>query len=149
MYYTPKTDKEIAEANLFPEGVYSFEILEQVTLGGKVIQTIDTQSKNGNEMIVLVVNIVNNYGLNKIVIDYLLASNELKLKNAILGCSLEYDNNQQVFAGDFIGKTGQARIGIEKDKTGQYPDKNKIVNFYHAIHLIFPEIHATPQLGCG
>ena len=130
MYYIPKTDQQIAEANLFPEGVYAFEILERITLGGSVVQTIDTVSKrSGNEMIILVVNIVNDYGLNKIIIDYLLASNELKLKNAILGCGLEYDNSQQIFASDFIGKTGQVRVGIEKDKTGQYPDKNKVINF--------------------
>jgi hypothetical protein len=46
-------------------------------------------------------------------------------------CTMECASQSRVCLGsldaiDFVGKTGLAKIGIQKDKTGQYPDKNSI-----------------------
>lgn len=130
MQFAPKTEKEIAEMNLWPVGLCSFEILPGVTLNNKVYSTSDCTSKNGNDMIMLVVNVFNDNGDTKILMDYLLEIAASKLRNAAVACNLldKYESGQ-LFASDFIGKKGDLRIGIEKDKTGQYADKNKILNY--------------------
>ncbi len=130
MQFTPKTEKQIAEMNLWPIGQYSFEVLPEVTLGGKVYSTSDTTSKAGNDMILLVVNVYNESGESKILIDYILESAAAKLRNLCIACGMldKYESGQ-VFASDFIGKKGELKLGIEKDKSGQYADKNKVANY--------------------
>ncbi len=132
MQITPKSEKEIAEMNLWPaNSICGFEILPSVTFGDKVTSTCDTQSKkSGHDMIQLVVQIYNDAGDTKILMDYLLESTAAKLRNAMIACGLldKYESGN-FFAQDFIGKKGDLRIGIEKDSTGQYADKNKIVGY--------------------
>lgn len=132
MIITPKTDQEIFESGLWPlNSVCSFEILSEIKLGNNIITTMDTVAKkSGNEMIQLVVRIYNSAGQDKIVIDYLLESSAIKLRNAAYACDLQDAyNSGQIFAKDFIGKRGDLKIGISKDITGQYPPKNNIVNY--------------------
>lgn len=131
MQITPKTEKEIAEMGLWPANtICSFEIIEHVTFGETTIHTSDATSKKGNDMIILVVNIFNDKGETKILIDYLLESTAAKLRNAMIACGLLDKYEKGYFlASDFIGKKGELRIGIEKDKSGQYPDKNKIIGY--------------------
>lgn len=130
MEFKPKTEKEIAEMGLWLPGVVSFEVIEYVTFGDRTIHTSEATSKNGNQMIILVVNCVSDNGESKILIDYIVESAAAKLRNVCVACGLldKYDIGV-VYASDFIGKRGDLRIGIEKDKTGQYPDKNKIINY--------------------
>lgn len=137
MQFTPKTDKEIAEANLWPLGTLcGFEVIEHVTFGDKVTSTCDTTSKNGNEMIVLVLNVFNDKGETKVLLDYLLESVPAKLKAAATVCGLldKYESGQ-LYAADFVGKKGDLKIGIDKgadknDGSGEkYPDRNKIAGY--------------------
>ena len=131
MQITPKNEIEIAEMGLWPaNSICSFEIIENVTFGTTVIQTSDATSKKGNDMIILVVQIYNDTGETKILVDYLLESTAAKLRNAMIACGLlaKYESGH-FLASDFIGKKGELRIGIEKDATGQYPDKNKIIGY--------------------
>ena len=120
MKYTPKTEKEIAEENLWPAGEYDFE----VTAGE------DTQSEAGNDMIKLTVQIFNNEGRSRLVDDYLLESIAYKLRHACDACGLiETYETGELSGADFIQKTGRLKLGIQKDKTGAYPDKN-VINDY-------------------
>lgn len=132
MQITPKSEKEIAEIGLWPtNSVCAFEIIPNVTFGDKVLSTCDTKSKkSGYDMIQLVVQIYNDAGDTKVLMDYLLESTAAKLRNAMIACGLldKYESGQ-FFAADFIGKKGDLRIGIEKDLTGQYADKNKIIGY--------------------
>lgn len=132
MQITPKTEKEIAEMNLWAaNSICSFEILPSVNFGDKITTTCDTQSKkSGHDMIQLVVQIYNDAGDSKVLMDYLLESTAAKLRNAMVACGLldKYEAGQ-FFATDFVGKKGDLRIGIEKDSTGQYADKNKIIGY--------------------
>ncbi len=130
MRFIPKTEKEISEANLWQPGIYDFEVLEYTSLGNTRVATIDTTSKNGNEMIVLVCRVYHPNGQFRIIVDYLLESMMFKLRHAAEACGLldRYEQGE-LSASDFIGRFGQAQLGIQKDKGGQYPDKNNIVDY--------------------
>jgi len=119
MKFTPKTEKELTEENLFPKGVYPFEI----------IKSEDKTSSKGNEMIVLNLRVF--HGERSMFCnDYLLEAFGFKLRHAAvtLGLSATYDDGV-ISAADFTGKSGWAKVGIEEDKSGKYPDKNSILDY--------------------
>jgi hypothetical protein len=120
MRFTPKSEKEIAEANLLSEGEYPFE----VSTGA------DKISKSGNEMIELWVRVYKPDGSFNQVVDYLLESMAYKLRHAAEACGLldKYEAGT-ILGTDFVGKTGMLKLGITKDKNGQYPDKNGIKGY--------------------
>lgn len=120
MKFTPKSDKELAEERIMPEGEYGFEIS-----GGE-----DKTSKAGNEMIQLTVRVFKDDGKFNLVTDYLMESMMYKISHAAKACGLEDKYNLGQLTGeDFIGKTGMLKLGIQKDKEGQYPDKNVIKDY--------------------
>jgi len=121
MKFTPKTDKEIEEERLLPEGEYDF----QISAGE------DKVSKSGNEMIELLVRVYKPDGSGFILVnDYLLESVLYKVSHAAKACGLETEyNNGNLHGDDFFGKTGKLKLGIQKDKNGQYPDKNVIKDY--------------------
>lgn len=120
MRFTPKTEKEIQEENLWPTGEYAFEILEAE----------NAVSKSGNDMIKLKVAIYNDDGNRRVAIDYLMEAISYKLRHACEACGLlEKYETGFLEAGDFIGKTGFLRLGVQKDKNGQYPDKNAVNDY--------------------
>lgn len=130
MRFQPKSEKEITEMNLWPAGEYGFEIIDNATLGKNAYSTVDRQSKNGNDMIQLVVKVYNADGQFRIIIDYLLEAMPAKLRHAAMSCGLvnEYESGT-LEAINFIGKTGYLKLKIDKDKTGQYADKNGIADY--------------------
>lgn len=120
MRFTAKSDKEISEMNLIPEGEYPFEISSGA----------DKISKSGNEMIELWVRVYKPDGKFIQVADYLLESMAYKLRHAAEACDLLAKYEAGVILGsDFVGKTGMLKLGITKDKNGQYPDKNGIKDY--------------------
>lgn len=127
MKFTPKTEKEIEVENLWPEGVYSFEIFK----------TDDKPSRSGNQMITLSMFIYNENGDKKIVNDYLLEAAAYKLRHAAVTCGLmsHYENGFLACA-DFEEKTGKVKVGIEKDKSGNYSDKNVIKDYIPSDHQL-------------
>lgn len=120
MKFTPKTDKELAEEKLLPEGEYGFEIS-----GAE-----EKISKAGNDMIVLTVRVFKDDGSFILVTDYLLESIMYKINHACKACGL-FDKYElgELSARDFIGKTGHLKLVIQKDKNGEYPDKNSIKDY--------------------
>lgn len=120
MKFTPKTEKEITEENLLPEGRYDFEIS-----GAE-----ETLSKKGNEMIKLMVRVYKPDGKFNIVTDYLLESMLYKLLHCCEACDLmaQYESGR-LSADDFIGKTGQLKLVVKIDETGNYPDQNSIKDY--------------------
>lgn len=120
MRFAPKTEKEIAEANLWQPGNYSFEIVEAT----------DKVSKSGNDMIELKVKVFNDEGKYILVNDYLLESIAYKLKHAADACGLSDSYNSGSLSGmEFVGKCGTLKLKIQKDKDGQYADKNVIGDY--------------------
>lgn len=122
--------KEIAESNLTPKNtICDFEVLDEVTFGTKTYQTQDSQSKAGNDMIVLVLKVYHGDSF-KTIVDYLTAGNErmeFKLRHAINSCGLV--TNGAISAKDFIGKSGKCKIGIQSDKSGEYADRNVVQDY--------------------
>src|ERR1700761_5913233 len=84
MKFAPKTDKEIAESNLWPDGLYSFEIVE----GVDKISKVKPDGSGGNEMVELKVKVYNEDGGHIFVNDYLLESIAYKLRHAAVACGL-------------------------------------------------------------
>lgn len=121
MQFKPRTEKEIQEENLRPAGVYSFEIVDAK----------DETSKKGNDMIKLSVRLYNTEGDDcGVISDYLLESLAYKLRHAAVACGLEEKYvGGNITADDFIGKMGDLKLSIRKDKTGQYPDQNSIQDY--------------------
>lgn len=120
MQIQPKTEKEIAEANLLPEGIYDFE----------VVKGEDAISKAGNEMIRLQLRFFDQHGGTTMVNDYLLESIAYKLRHACYACGIGDKYEAGEFEGpDFEGRTGRAKIGIRKDPNGQFSDQNTVKDY--------------------
>ena len=121
MKFAPKTEKEVAEEGLLPKGEYSFEVMSAEDKVSKA---------SGNEMIALKLHVFDDQGEPRIIFDYLLESMARKLRHAAEACGLltEYESGG-LDALDFVGKTGLVKIGIQQDKTGQYPDKNTVTDY--------------------
>ena len=119
MKFDPKSDKEIAEENLLPKGEYDYEVAEAT----------ESRSKSGNDMITLQLHVFHGEGY-RIVTDYLLGAMAGKLKHFCDQHGLEREYKAGTLsAQDCEGRGGKALLGIEKDKTGNYPDKNKVLDY--------------------
>lgn len=131
MKFTPKTEKELAEQMLIPDGVYPFE----------VISAVDTKSKtSGADMIAIQLRIFGPDNSEPVLKDYLLESYMRKILNfsKVTGLSANYQAGS-LCAADCAGKQGYAKIGIEKGNekktaagvsTGEfYPDKNTVKDY--------------------
>jgi len=121
MKFKPKSEKELAEANLWPKGDYAFEILESE----------EAQDKNGDGMFKLKVKIFKEDGASQNIFDYVSGTwMEFKLRHLSEACDLlqDYDKGE-LEAYALVGKTGKCKVGVSVDKTGQYPDKNDIKDY--------------------
>lgn len=121
MKFQPKSEKELAEANLWPKRDYAYEILE----------ADEAEDKNGNGMIKLKVKVYNDENKSQNIFDYVSGSwMEHKLRHLAEETNLLADyESGELNAYDLVGKTGWCRLGVSVDKTGQYPDKNSILDY--------------------
>jgi len=118
--FQPKDESELK--NLLPEAIYNFEVLE----------ASDGVSQKGNDMIKLRVGILSD-DYEKVVssiFDYLLESVAYKLRHFCdaAGLLAKYQAGT-LTADDCVGRTGKCKVAIEKDKAGQYADKNIIKDY--------------------
>lgn len=120
MRIKPKTEEEVATRKLLPEGTYPF----------KIDNAEEKVSKNGNDMIVLVIEVYTPDGKSTVIYDYLMESMAYKLRHAAYACGLvaEYESGN-LNDYDFKGKEGFLKLGIQKDKTGEYGDKNVVKDY--------------------
>lgn len=125
MSYVPKTEEELAKEGLLPDGDYDFEVVE----------TSDKQSKKGNDMYTLKLNVFDESGSARVIYDYIALGNnfgERKLRHAADACDLiEIYNTGNLKPSDFMGKAGKAKIKIA-DGTVDYPMPKNVVNDYLA-----------------
>lgn len=120
MKFVPKTEQEITEESLWPEGEYSFEIIDAV----------DHVSKEGKESIKLKMKVFSEDGNYIFVDDYLSAGLLRKLRHAADACGvLEQYNTGMLQADDFKGKSGRLKLFIQKSKDPQYSDKNSVKDY--------------------
>lgn len=118
MQFQPKTEKEIAESRLLPNGEYDFEIIEAK----------EKTSAAGNDMIELKLRVSNGDGIARMLTDYLLPKRAAKLRNCCAACGvLQKYESGLVSDDDFPGKRGRLKLAIEK-KRG-YPDRNVVADY--------------------
>lgn len=119
--FTPRTEEELNKVTLFEKGDYDFD----------VIGAEDTVSKSsGNPMITLTLRFYGPDGSTTTVYDYLLASVEYKVKHFCdtTGLAAEYQAGS-LSADMCLNRSGKATLIIQKDKKGQYEDKNVVKDY--------------------
>ena len=116
----PLTSKQLKEGDLIPKGIYNFQVM-----------TAEEQiSQAGNDMIKLQLKIWLEDGRERTIFDYLLEAMEWKLGHFCEVADLvEQYNAKNVQAVDCIGKCGSLKVGIKVDKSGQYTDKNTVLDY--------------------
>ena len=123
MTYIPKTEAELAQETLLPEGTYDFE----------VINTDDKPSKKGNEMFTLKLFVFDSDGKPRIVFDYMALGNpfgERKLRHAAAACGLlEIYNSGNLKAADFQDTSGKVLVK-QQNGTADYPLPKNVVADY-------------------
>jgi len=121
MKFKAKSEKELAEANIWPNGEYPFEILEAE----------DATDKNGDDMFKLKVKVFKDNGATQNIFEYVSGTwMEYKLRHLAEVCGLLADyETGEIEAYQLVGKTGTCKLNVSKDKTGQYPDKNGIADY--------------------
>lgn len=119
MNFNPKTEDQIAEDSLLPDGNYDFNVLSAE----------DMTSKSGNEMIKLKLLVLADLG-EKIVFDYILEKMAFKLRHFCETTGLiEVYEKGNLDSMTCVGKSGVVVVGKSKDKTGKYPPKNVVVDY--------------------
>jgi hypothetical protein len=121
MDFTPKDEKDLIQFELLPDNtVCDFDVLSSE----------DKRSKNGNDMIEINVGIYVEGKIRQRIFDYLLPLMEAKLRHFCdtTGLLTEYESGT-LTAVMCRGRSGKCRIGIQKDKNGEYPDKNIIKDY--------------------
>lgn len=120
MKFQPKSEKELAEANLIPaKTICDFEVIEAK----------DTVSKTSNaEMIAIKLKVFYNDGF-KLVNDYLLEAMASKLRHfcEASGLMKEYADGS-LRAEHCLGACGKLKVAIE-DKNDGYQPKNKVGDY--------------------
>lgn len=125
MRFEPKTEEELQSMNLLEGGEYDFEVLDAK----------DDTSKNGNDMVKLKLGVYGDGERQHWVYDYLVATEASAYKIRGFAESAGLLNEYllgEINAEQMVGKTGRCQIGIQKDKSGQYPDKNIVRNYIKA-----------------
>lgn len=119
MTFEPKTEQQVQESALAPEGEYDFDILNAE----------DTISKTGNPMIKVNIGLYINGTVKNRVFDYLLPAMEAKLRHFCdtVGLLSQYEAGT-LEAADCIGRSGKVKIVIDPAK-GTYSAKNAVKDY--------------------
>lgn len=118
--FQPKTEAQIREGQLAPDGDYDFT----------VIKAEEMTSAKGNPMIKLKLGIFNGEAMRWHVTDFLVAAMEAKLRHfsETTGLLARYERGE-LAADDCTGRSGRVRLVIESDEMGKYPDKNSVKDY--------------------
>jgi hypothetical protein len=121
MRFTPKSERELQEERLLPEGVYNFEVAEAE----------DAVSKKGNEMIAVTLRVFSDSGRALLVDDYLMEAMLFKLLHfcEATGLSAKYAAGT-LEAQDCIGRGGKVKLAHEEK--GGFPPRNVVKDYVTA-----------------
>lgn len=128
MRTTPKTEKELQEANLLPKGWYPFHIQ---TAEDKLSKAAKERGETEPNMIELNVQVFRDQGF-VFVKDWLMDTEfgAHKLRHCADACRvLDRYESGSLEAEDLESKEGYVKIGIQKSEDEQWPDKNKILDY--------------------
>lgn len=117
--FTPKSEEELRMANLIEPGVYQF----------RVNHAEEKVSKAGNPMIELKM-VIWVGSSEHIIYDYLLPNAESKLRHFCYGTNMDSKyQSGTLSANDCLGKQGNLRLTIQKDKSGKYGPRNSVADY--------------------
>jgi hypothetical protein len=120
MRFEAKSENELRRENLIPAGEYGFEVL---TAEDKV-------SAKGNDMIALKLIVYLSDGSQRHVYDWILEAFAFKLRHFCEATGLIEDYNAgRLCAADCVGRSGKVKIGINEDKSGDYPPSNRVLDY--------------------
>jgi hypothetical protein len=142
MKFQPKTEADLNNERLCPEGIYPFEVLN----------AIEGQSKSsGADMITLKMRLFVGSEDTYLIDDYLLDSVAYKLFHfcAYTGLSHKYESGS-LTAEDCKGKQGFLKLGIQKGKKkddGTYWSDKNTVKDYVRNEGVKPNVISSPQSG--
>jgi hypothetical protein len=120
--FTPKKDEELV--TLLKEGEGTFTVLN----------AIEATSKKGDPMIKLLLECYDCENRKGNIFEYLIFTDnvfcERKIKHFCFAVGLEKEyESGKLNHFECQGRSGNLLIGIQKDKTGAYPDKNCVYDF--------------------
>lgn len=119
--FQPKSEEELKKTILLPEGEYDFD-----TVGADEA----VSKSSGKEMIKLTLKVYAPDGNTTLVYDYLLAALEYKIKHFCDTAGLQTEYQLGILTADMcLNKSGKVKLVIQKDKTGQYEDKNVVKDY--------------------
>lgn len=118
MRFQAKTEKEIQEEKLIPEGDYDFT----------VVRAEEAVSKKGNPMLKITLGVYMSNGTQRLVNDYLMEAVAYKLRHFCdsVGVLKDYEAGC-VNAPDLEGRSGKVRLIIKEQK--DFPDKNEVKDY--------------------
>jgi hypothetical protein len=120
MRFEAKSENELRRENLIPAGEYGFEVLTAE----------DKQSAKGNDMIALKLIVYMSDGSQRHVYDWILEAFAFKLRHFCEATGLIEDYNAgRLCAADCVGRSGKVKIGINEDKSGDYPPSNRVLDY--------------------
>lgn len=138
MKFTPKTDEQIQQDRLLPDGVYDFEVMSAE----------DATSKTGKDMIALTLRVFLPSGSAIQLKDWLLADDTMawKLKKfcETIGMLEQYESGQ-FYAEDLDGRAGKVRIGSKTDP--EFGPQNRVVGYGEASRKAKAEPHPSAMGG--
>lgn len=120
--FTPKSDDELITLLKKGEGTFT------------VLSAVEAISKNGDDMIKLLLECYDCENNKGNIFEYLIFNDNVfcqaKIKHFCYAVGLEktYESGK-LNSYECSEKSGRLAIGIQKDKTGQYPDKNCVLDF--------------------
>lgn len=127
MQFEPKTEEQLKSANILPEGVYDFEVLDAV----------EGVSKKGNPQIVTTLMVYGNDGMTRYVRDYLTQAFAHKLRHFCETAGLLDAYNNGLLTDDMCrGVSGKVAIKIEKQEG--FAEKNAVKDY------IVPDAGSVP-----
>lgn len=138
--FKPEKDEDLTTLLKEGEGQY------------QVIKAEKKESKNGNPMIKLLLKCWDCEGNQGNIFEYLILNDNVfskrKIKHFCYSCGLEekYESGE-LNASDCENKYGILIIGIQKDKAGQYPDKNSVYDFLKPKEDIKLKGKISPELN--
>lgn len=124
LQFEPKKEEELTA--LLKVGVGDF----------KVLKAESKKSKTGNPMIELILEVWDCEGNKSNIFDYLILNgHDLSLRKIrhfcySVGLESSYEEGK-LNASQCADKFGKLQIGIQKDKNGQYPDKNSVQDYIY------------------
>jgi len=137
MTFQPRSEKEISEARLAPEGEYDFQVLEAQ----------DTTSKSGNAMIKLKLGVFSGEAMRWHIFDYLVPQMEAKLRHFCDSVGLLAQYEAGTLSADYCrGRAGRCKLVIEEGE-GSYPDKNVVKDYVlRKAKPLSPPVQAPPPV---